>query len=193
MLKERLLGNEKVVVDAHISKAAIIIDWLLFPFILLLFFLTVCLPCLGSIYSSVEKINRIASILGVEEIDFIDLLVNMGTAFRLPKFLIIFIDILLALLVVCWFGWACVKTYLHFGYELLATDKRLMVRSKGEYLESKWDEIKNVFVAQSIWGKFLGYGTVTVHSARGAITVKSITSPYKIQQEFYSRTSDNFI
>ena len=193
MLKDKLEQGENIVAEAKISKAAIVIDWLVLPAVLLLLFLSVCLPILGSVYSSVQKMELIAKALGIEEINFADLVAHMGVAFQLPKFLIIFIDVILGLLIVSWFGWACVKTYLHFGYELIVTDCRILLYAKGEYLESKWEDVKNVFIGQSIWGKLFRYGNVTVHAPRGAVTVKNVTDPYRYRQEFYARTPDRFV
>lgn len=195
MLKEKLNESETIVAEAHISKAAIVIDWLAIPCALLLLFLSVCLPILTSIYSSVQKVEMIAQALGVdvEEVTFFDLVAHMGIAFRLPKFLIVFLTILLTILLSSWLCWACVKTSLHFGYELIATDRRILLRAKGEEMECDWENVKNVFIGQSVWGKLFRYGNVTVHGSRGAITVKSVTDPYRYRQEFYNRTSDEFV
>ena len=193
MLKDKLDEGEEIVAEANISKAAILLDWLVLPCLLLLLFLSVCLPVLGSIYSSVKKVEMIAEILGVEEVTFSDLVAHMGIAFQIPKFLIIFIDVMLGLLIVSWLGWACVKTYTHFGYELIATDKRILLQAKGATLESTWEEVKNIFIGQSVWGKLFHYGNVTIHCSRGALTVKSVTDPYRYRQELYKRTSDQFV
>lgn len=193
MLKEKLNDSEAIVAETKISKASIILDWLSIPSVLLIFFLSVCLPILLNIYSSVQKLEVIGKVLGVEEVKFSDLVKNIGIAFQLPNFLIVFIDIMLGLLVISWFVWACVKTKLHFGYELIATDSRLLLWAKGQFLESKWNDVKNIFIGQSLWGKIFNYGTVTVHCKCGTLTVKNITNPLKYQKEFYNRMSSEFV
>ena len=193
MLKEKLNDCETIVAEAKISKASILLDWLSIPSVLLIIFLSVCLPVLLDIYSSVHKLETIAKVLGVEEVKFFDLVANMGIAFRLPKFLIVFMDVMLGLLVISWFVWACVKTKWHFGYELIATDSRLLLWAKGQFLESKWLDVKNVFIGQSLWGRIFNYGTVTVHCKNGALTVKNITNPLQYQKEFYNRNSGEFV
>ncbi len=190
MLRERVKIDEHIIIEAKISKAAIIMDWLLFPFILLLFFVTVCIPVLYGIYSDVQKLQDVAEMLGVEDINFTDLVANMTAVFGLPKFVKIILGCMVGLLFLCWFIWACVKTRLHFGYGLIATDERILLSSKGEYLESEWEGVKNVFAEQSLWGKIFGYGNITVHTGRGVLTVKSVTSPIKVKNEFYFRIQD---
>lgn len=192
MLRERLQEGESIVAEAKISRAAIVIDWVVLPAVLLLLFLGVCLPPLLSIYFGVKQTERIAQALGIEEVNFLDLLLHMGVAFRLPKFLTVFISLTLVLLIVSWLGWACVKTYLHFGYELIVTDRRILLYAKGEYLESKWEDVKNVFVGQSLWGRIFRYGSVTVHTSRGAATVKDVTDPYRYRQEFYANIPQKY-
>lgn len=191
MLTDKITAEERIVTKAQISKAAIILDWLLLPTFLLVMFLSVCLPILGSIYSSVQRVELIANALGVEEVKFFDLVANMGIAFSFPKPLIVLCKVVLGLLIASWFLLACVKTYRHFGYELIATDRRILIKARDKELESNWEDVKNVFVAQSLGGKIFGYGNVTVHCASGAVTVRDVTSPLRYKQEFYERMEHN--
>lgn len=192
-LTDGLRDGETVVLKAKISKAAIIADWLCLPAVFLFFFLTVCLPVAIPKYLDAEVQKLVFDAVGIENPDFGDILMNLGIALQIPKFITVGVGVLLGLLVFCWLVWACVKTYLHFGYELVATDKRILVRARGDVLESSWQDVKNVFVSQSVGGRIFRYGNVTVHTVRGALTVKSVTRPNRFKEEFYCRMQNVLI
>lgn len=191
-LRDGLLKNEHIVKEVKISKAAVLMIWISIPAVFAIFFLTIELPILIRSYINSEIKNLLMDMLGLENMNFSQVVFHLNTVLRLslPSWLVGFITFLSVLLFIVWVCWASVMTVLHFRYELLLTDRRIMGRTKNNELECEWEAVNNIFVERSVWGKLFHYGTLTVQTRKGAITIKQVSDPDFVLREFKTRCQD---
>lgn len=189
-LRDKVKINEKIVAEVNISKKAIIVDWLAIPSVFVVFFLSVCLPVIIRTLTVNTAKAAFEQAIGIENAGFSDVAGNMWRAImpNVPNAVLVFVQVLIWLLFIVWLIFALVRTKLHFGYEVILTDKRVLARARNAYFESEWQDVKNVFVGQSIWGRLLKYGSLTIQGARSSITVHHINNPKSVYAEFKIRT-----
>lgn len=87
------------------------------------------------------------------------------------------VSIPIVILVIVWFFLCLTMTYRHFRYHLAITDSRVIGKAGAEELNSPLDELVNVFIERSFWGKLLNYGAVTVQTKKKTLTFYNIESP----------------
>lgn len=141
-----LRRGEQVIEVAQISKASLILLWVSAPAFVLVTFLVTFLP---------------------------GILVRAALGW-LSSFLIgvgVFLIVVLALV---WSGCALVLTRRNSSYALVCTDFRVIGKTKDRELSIPYAELKNVMLGSSVWGRWLGYGDLTLHADKGSITVKNI-------------------
>lgn len=195
MVLERYVNaDETQVKSLKTSKTAILVDWLALPALFLVLFLTVIVPVAVKTYASYELKTIIMEETGLEELGLGDLLSHpLRTLFPgisgMVRGLLIAITVILSAI---WFIFCCIRTKLNTGYELILTDKRILAFAHGEMFSDDWQNIKNVYVECSLWGKLLKYGTVTVNAVGRTVTVRHIASPETVRNEFYMRCGENF-
>lgn len=189
-LRGGLDPKETVVAEMGVSKRAILVEWLAIPTVFLVFFLTVFLPVIIKTLAVDTAKAAFAAAIGVEEVTFSDVTANFLQALipAVPHGVAVLLQVMLWLLLISWLGFTVVRTYLHFGYEILLTDTRVRAKARDEIFDCKWSEIKNVFVEQSLWGKLLHYGNVTLQGPRGAVTVKHVADPDTVRVKFKTYT-----
>ena len=83
---------------------------------------------------------------------------------------------LILLLVVVWLCWAIVYTCLHFNYKLYYTKENLIGKAGNKQVFIPLKKISNIFVESSLWGKIFNYGTITISSNVGSISIKSVSN-----------------
>ncbi len=190
-LRDGLDPKETVVAEIGVSKRAILVEWLAIPTVFLVFFLTVCLPVIMKTLAVDTAKAAFAQAIGVEEVTFSDVTANFWQALipAVPHGVAVLLQVMLWLVFFSWLGFTLVRTYLHFGYEILLTDTRVRAKARGENFDREWSEMKNVFVEQSLWGKLLHYGNVTLQGARGSVTVKHIVEPETVRAKFRTYTN----
>ncbi len=192
-LTDTIDPDETVVAEIGISKRAILVEWLFLPALFLFFFLTVCLPVI--LQTLVNKAARaaFAAAIGVEDVGFFDVASNLWTAVSpwIPRWIFITAQVLLWLTVAVWVAVALVRTFRHFGYKILLTDKRVFARARSERFECEWKDLVNVFTERSVWGKLFRYGNVVLQGPRGSVTVRHVAHPEIVWENFTTYT-DNY-
>lgn len=192
-LKSKLLPDENIVKEVKISKIAILMTWISIPAVFLVYFVFFELPILIRSYIDAEIRNLLLGMLGLDKLSFGTVLFhsNAVLGISLPSWLIGFVTFLFILLFIVWLCWASVMTVLHYGYELILTDRRILGRTKNNELECEWEAVNNVFVERSVWGKLFHYGTLTIQTRKGAITIKQVSDPDFVLREFKTRYQDD--
>ena len=194
MALRSLLHDDDFFIDSiKISKTAIVVEWLLIPTVILFFFLTTCLPVIIKNLASSAVKSLIAESLGVERLSFFDIVRNIWRVVlpSVPSWVITLIKVPLWILFIMWLGFTGVRTYLHFGYEIVIAENRILASAKGETLNCEWQNVKNVFIEQSVWGKLFCYGSVTIQGDRQTITVKHVAKPYLVK-DYFNYYTDTF-
>ena len=98
-------------------------------------------------------------------------LTSVGNFFRS---LLLVLTIIIAFI---WVIWCIVMTIKHFDNSLTISEGNVYCSSEGQNLSTTLAEIDNVFIEQSLWGKFFDYGNITVAAKNGSLTVKNIDNP----------------
>lgn len=94
-------------------------------------------------------------------------------------------------LIIAWFGFSCVSTYLNTQDAVVYTNQRIICSTRTKTLESPLGEIKNIFVERSLFGRLFKYGTITVQTEKGSLTVKNLSDPETIRREVISLSEEN--
>ena len=85
---------------------------------------------------------------------------------------------------------AIIITIAYFHCELAITNKRVVGRVgliKTESLDTSLNKVQNITVENGFWGKFFGYGTVTIRDAAGMITFAGIKNPEEFKRTLMSQ------
>lgn len=180
--------GEIVEKEARTTIRGLIFTWFSIPGGMLIYFLIVYAPILlKSMFSSAFK-QEIMSAMGLQTPESIDITEYI---FRnIPDFLMVLISIPIVLLVIVWFCWCLVMTSRHFKYSLAITNFRVIGKAGSEVLDSPLNEVKNVFIEQSIWGKMLKFGSIVVSTKSKSVTFKNIHEPYELYRMIMSHASD---
>lgn len=182
--------------EAKISKAALVLLWVSVPAFLLVFGGIVYLPQIAALWLDAELRQAAAEALGVDTLSFAQLLAAAGEG----TFFAAFADLaavvrgiavfFLALLLVAWFVWACVYTRQNMRYSLTLTDRRVIATAKGERLEAEYQEIYNVAVLRSVWGRLFGFGEISVQTEKGSVAVKNVSGAERWRRELLARSDE---
>lgn len=187
----QLQEGEIIEREAVISRAALIMIWVSVPAFLIIDFLTVYLPQIISYAVNAELKQMLLEQLGLQQLSFSNLYAAARTDIYsqifsfLPASFINFVKglftAMLIILIIVWLIWACIVTKLNLRYSLVITNMRVLARAKDDVFETSYDEINNVVVGRSIWGKLLRYGEITVQAENGSVTVKNIADAEEIK------------
>lgn len=93
-------------------------------------------------------------------------------------------------LVLAWLALCLILTKRYFSNSLAITNFRVIGKVGDETLESPLDEVKNVFIEQSIWGKLLDFGAIVVSTKQKSLTFKDIDDPERIYSELLSHAEN---
>lgn len=192
MVAVELQQDEKIVIESRPSKPALIITWCAIPGVFFVFFAFTILPKL--IKTAFSKTARAIAMEAVgvtspEEFNLVGYVFDSVFG-NIPSFLLVLICVPLVILVLAWLGMCLVMTYRHFQYYLAVTDHRVVGKAMGEELSAPFNEIVNVFIERSIWGKLLNYGAIVVHTKKKTLTFKNIRDPKKLYGLLMSYAED---
>lgn len=191
-----LRADERIEQRAKISKRALVVTWLSIPFLFLVSFLGVYLPKLVSAYVSEETIDLLTEAIDAPTSSN-PFEVAWEEIFSLfPPVLLGFLWFFVGLLTLCWLCWALYMTRAHFRYALAFTAYDLIGIAKKQILRVPLRTVNNIYVERSLWGKLFGYGTITVASSRGAISVRNVARPKDFARELSKVTveeENNFL
>lgn len=166
--------EEKQIIQARISVAALVIAWVSIPAFIIIPYLSIIIPNYISMKVSGEISQMISESLssGIEMSAFDVVKEELFGA--IPNFVSVIIKVAIGLLVFAWLCWAIGYTIKHFGYSLSYSDNEVYARAGRYKLTIPFNKMNNIYVEQSIWGKLFGYGSIVIVSSIGSITVKSI-------------------
>ncbi len=94
-----------------------------------------------------------------------------------------------SILLIVWGFWCVVMTFKHFNNKLSIDGETVNCSSGRNKLTTSLNKINNVFMEQSIWGKLLNYGNITISAQNGSVTVKNINNPNKYADVLKSEIS----
>ncbi len=137
-------------------------------------FIPLILPIFRGLFSA-----KITNMIRTEEIGIIEYAWDSVFG-SIPKIVLVILAIPLILLALVWVGFCLVLTYRHFQYFVAVTNRRVIGKVKDEEVYSRLELVINVFLTQSLWGKLLNYGTITVATKKGTFDFKSIHNPKRI-------------
>lgn len=176
--------------EAKTTIPGLIFTWVSIPGGFFLYWLIVYFPVwVKSTVSSAFK-QEMMEAMGLESSHKISLTDYIFRNIEIPEFLVFLIKIPFVMLIIAWLIWCLVMTSRHFKYSLAVTNFRVIGKAGSEMLDSPLNEIKNVFVEQSIWGKLLKYGSVVVSTKSKSVTFKNIHDPYELYRLLMSYASD---
>lgn len=187
-----LADCERLIEEATISKVAIIITWISVPALLIFCFGVTYLPGLIRYAVHAKLRETLMQQLGVTELGFGDVFsaVAKDVFGAAAPFLIgvgIFFSVVLGLV---WLVWALVTTRRIRSYALVCTDFRVIGKTKAQELAIPYPQLKNVFLGSSVWGRWFGYGELTLQSDKGSITVKNIAHAENIRRFLMSKIEE---
>lgn len=166
------------------SRAALLITWLSIPSMYLIPILFAYIPRLIRVTFSKAVRESIMESVGASDMSEVNV---SGYIFdqifgAVPGFVWVLVAIPLVLLFLVWLGFCLVMTHRHFRYHLAVTDLRVIGNAAGKELNAPLNEIVNVFVEQSVWGKLLRYGAITVQTKKKSLTFYNVAHPERLYQ-----------
>lgn len=170
-----LNDGEEIVLEGRPSKKALIITWLAIPAFLFVFWvIPLIFPIFRSIFSA-----KVMNVIRTEEMGIIEYAWDCVFG-DIPNVVLVVLAIPFILLALVWVVFCLVLTYRHFQYFVAVTNRRVIGKVKDEEVYSRLELVINVFLTQSLWGKLLNYGTITVATKKGTFDFKSINNPKRI-------------
>lgn len=167
-----LKEDEKIVLKSKPSIIGLIAGYLTLPAFLLIYFILFKLPQIirkAIVNAVVDEITGGSSGDGI-----------------LSRVLDTISGAVIVALIILWIVICVVVTIRYFGYRLVITNIRVVGKARVNRMDVKLTDVMNVYIEQSIWGKLLGYGHITVRTKRQALTFKNISNP----QDFYRKLMD---
>lgn len=192
----KLNDDELIEYEAKISKRALIMIWAVIPALFLFIFLTAYLPVIITYSVNTALRNAFLEELGLESLNFGAIRNEIyQTVFSFaPKGVISFVKgfvvFLIILLAACWFGWACVYTFINSRYSLIITNRRVFAKAKDKVFQTEFPKILNVSVAKSVWGRLFKYGEVLIQSEKDAITVANISNAENVKRIILAKSEE---
>ncbi len=162
------------IVQATISKKALLVAWLSIPSFIIIPYLAVYVPSYIKMLIKGEIKKAIADAAGVGETISASQAVKQQAFGFIPSWLVGFISFFIGLLVFAWLCWAIVFTIKHFDYKLYYNDVEVYGKTGSREITIPLDQINNIFIEKSIWGKLFNYGTITISSTKGSISIKNV-------------------
>ncbi len=192
----KLNDDELIEYEAKISKRALIMIWAVIPALFLFIFLTAYLPVIITYSVDTALRNALLEELGLESLNFGAIRNEIyQTVFSFaPKGVISFVKgfvvFLIILLAACWFGWACVYTFINSRYSLIITNRRVFAKAKDKVFQTEFPKILNVSVAKSVWGRLFKYGEILIQSEKDAITVANISNAENVKNILLAKSEE---
>lgn len=175
----RTSEGETVTQRSEVSRAGLLVSWLSIPTLLLIAFMTTCMPHLIKMAVSKAFREALAEQFGVESFGDLELSRVLSELIfeSVPGWLIALLCVPLVVLVVAWLGLCLYKTSRHYGYALVLTDRRVLGRAGNEEMDAPLETVVNVFLEQSLAGKVFNYGNIVVHTKGKSLTFKNLRDP----------------
>lgn len=197
-MKKRLNGiilnpREKVTIASDSSKAGLIMIWLSIPGVYIIPFIFTYIPSLIRAVFSKAFRDAISEAVGVstfKEVNFFNYITNKVFE-NIPKPLLIALSIPFVILTVSWFGLCIVMTRRYSQYSIVITDIRVIGKTEKEMFDLNLTDIVNVFLEQSLSGKLLNYGNITITSKRKSFTFRNIKNPKVFYNLLISHAENN--
>ena len=175
-------SDEVIEIRSRPTLSGLVATWLFAPAFFLTYFVVYYLPVMiKNAISSAAK-NAASSALGIKmpSLNFADEL--FGGLGGFGDFLSGAISAFTTLFIIIWIISCLIMTARHFGYSLAITNLRVIGNAKGTKLDSPLNEVMNVHIEQSIWGKIFKYGALTVRTKKQAVTFKNISNPEALKK-----------
>lgn len=173
-----LTKNETIETEAKPSFKGLIFAWVSIPAGALLMWLVVYLPVLIRLAVSSAFKKAVMSALGVS--DLADVSVTDYIFRNIPDFVYGFFRFIAFVVVSAWLIWCLVMTWRCMRNSLAITNFRVIGRAGSEFLDSPLNEIKNVFIEQSLWGKIFNFGSIVLSTKKKSLTFRNISDPKTI-------------
>lgn len=186
--EQAITKGEVITHRAKISKSAIIVFWLSIPILLLLILLTAILPQIITVTTNTAIRDAIMAELGIEDLSIIQAFTYSLNS--LAKVALGFVCFLICLLVLVWLVFCIITTIKLNNYQLIITDKCVYGKANKTSYCIPHNEIKDVFIEQSIWGKLFNYGTVTVYGkGQSTVAIRNIYDAITYKKLLYNLSS----
>lgn len=187
-----LREGEKVVAVSKTTKIGLILTWMSIPGFYFVLWLITYVPVAVKTAVSASFRQTIMQELGVSDWGQVNLFAYVfgQIHIEIPRFIFVLLGVSAGMLILIWLACCLVMTWRHFRYNLAITDLRVIGRAQGEILDSPLNEIVNVYIERSIWGRLLGYSAITVQTKRKSLTVKNIKDPKSIFDLLMSYASE---
>ena len=95
-----------------------------------------------------------------------------------------------ALLIIVWLVLCIYKTSRYFRYHIVLTDLRIIGKAGNEELNAPLNEIKNVFIEWTWFGRIFNYGNIVVITKRKSLTFKNMSNPKQMYHIIMSYAQD---
>ncbi|MBE5737675.1 MAG: hypothetical protein E7348_04670 [Clostridiales bacterium] len=180
---EKVEASEQDTVQATISIKALMVAWLSIPMFYIIPYLFVYIPrylkmkISGEIEQALQEAINIGQKASVVDVVKQDIFGSIS-----PIFMGI-VEFFIGLLFFAWLCWAVGYTIKHFKYKLFYDQKELFGKAGNKEIRIPLEKIDNIFIEDSIWGKLLNYGTITVTSSLGSISVKNVSGARKFIEQ----------
>ena len=191
-IEDILNYKDRVIKKATISKKALIITWLSIPGVFVLFFLFTYLPQLivFLIKGGVKKLITDQIYVDGKRPSAMEFVWDKMFSF-IPPVLLGIACFFLGLLLFVWFCWALYMTHRHFQYGLVFTETEVIGMARKQTLRVSLKNVNNIYLERSLWGRLLGYATITVASSRGSISVKNVANAETFAKELAKVTIED--
>lgn len=181
--------DEEIKLSAKLSVKALIFTWISIPGGIIIVFVLVYLPTMiRTLVSSLFK-NTVMEALGIGSHEKIDIMQYMFGS--IPDIVLFLLMIPFVLLILVWFVWCLMMTERFKNNSLAITNFRVIGKAGNEILDSPLNEVNNVFIEQSMWGKLLNFGSIVVSTKCKSLTFKNIDNPKMIYNELLSIAEKN--
>lgn len=173
-----LKEDEEIVLKSKPSLKGLIAAYLTLPAFLLIYFIVFMLP---------QIIRKAVMNVIMDEITG----GSSGDGI-LNKVLEVISGAVIVACIILWIVICAVVTIRYFGYRLVITNIRVIGKARENRMDVKLTDIMNVYIEQSIWGKLLGYGHITIRTKRQALTFKNISDPENFHRKLMDYASEYF-
>lgn len=159
-----LKEDEKIILKSESSIRGLIAAYLTLPMFLLIYFIFFKLP----------EILRSAVVDAIKD-EIAGGSSNSGGIFS--GVLDTISNIYITACIIIWIAVCVVTTIRYFGYRLVVTNFRVIGKARSKSMDLDLKEVMNVYIEESIWGKLLGYGHITIRTKKQSLTFKNISNP----------------
>ena len=184
-----LKKDEVIETEASPSLKGLLFSWLTIPCGILIIWLLVYLPVLIRLAISSAFKSAVMSALGVG--DFSEVSISDYIFRNIPDFIYGFLKFILFVLISAWLIWCLVMTWRCMRNSLAITNFRVIGKAGAETLDSPLDEVKNVFIEQSLWGRLFNFGSIVVSTKRNSVTFRNISDPESVYN-LLMRQAENY-